>query len=228
MGKSVIHCISKAFNWNCLFLGLAMRRRLESCTQNQGHYAKCWNWNPFRFNSLFLPIGILFTRKIDIQNALACCHSNDTRQSLPRWIEKSTRLDWMHFPDISRTAICGMRWMGNCCGPSDQRLIISSLTNGIISADSVSTRPNPVMSCHWMRLCVDFAYSKKPVKRKTVFTVFYWPIIICLWIKTGMEKINFSVGEPFIYQKGEYLGQLVRFCKRQLKLESVTVISNGS
>ena len=43
-----------------------------------------------------------------------------------------------------------------------------------------------------------------------------------------MEKINFSGGEPFIHQKGKYVGELVRFCKRQLKLDSVTIVSNGS
>ena len=43
-----------------------------------------------------------------------------------------------------------------------------------------------------------------------------------------MEKINFSGGEPFITQKGRYLGQLVKFCKVELGLESVSIISNGS
>lgn len=43
-----------------------------------------------------------------------------------------------------------------------------------------------------------------------------------------MEKINFSGGEPFIHQKGRYLGQLVQFCKRELGLASVSIVSNGS
>ena len=47
-------------------------------------------------------------------------------------------------------------------------------------------------------------------------------------ISTGMEKINFSGGEPFIHQKGRYLGQLVQFCKRELGLASVSIVSNGS
>ena len=45
---------------------------------------------------------------------------------------------------------------------------------------------------------------------------------------TGMEKVNFSGGEPFIHQKGRYLGQLVRYCKVQLNLPSVSIVSNGS
>ena len=44
----------------------------------------------------------------------------------------------------------------------------------------------------------------------------------------GMEKINFSGGEPFIegYQ-GKFVGELVRYCKQELRL-SVSIVSNGS
>lgn len=41
-----------------------------------------------------------------------------------------------------------------------------------------------------------------------------------------MKKINFSGGEPFT--KDRFLGNLVRHCKEELKLESVTIVSNGS
>ena len=43
-----------------------------------------------------------------------------------------------------------------------------------------------------------------------------------------MEKVNFSGGEPFIKDKGRYLGELVRYCKEELCLPSVTIVSNGS
>lgn len=43
-----------------------------------------------------------------------------------------------------------------------------------------------------------------------------------------MEKINFSGGEPFLPQRGRHLGEMVKFCKKELKLPSVTIISNGS
>jgi len=43
-----------------------------------------------------------------------------------------------------------------------------------------------------------------------------------------MVKINFSGGEPFLPQKGNYVGELVKFCKQELKLPSVTIVSNGS
>lgn len=49
-----------------------------------------------------------------------------------------------------------------------------------------------------------------------------------LLVKAGMKKINFSGGEPFLVLRGEYIGQLVRFCKAEQGVESVTVVTNGS
>jgi len=43
-----------------------------------------------------------------------------------------------------------------------------------------------------------------------------------------MVKINFSGGEPFLPKRGSYVGELVKFCKQELELESVTIVSNGS
>jgi len=42
----------------------------------------------------------------------------------------------------------------------------------------------------------------------------------------GMEKLNFSGGEPFLHKKP--LGELVRYCKEDLRLASVSIVSNGS
>ena len=42
----------------------------------------------------------------------------------------------------------------------------------------------------------------------------------------GMKKINFSGGEPFLQPK--LLGEMVEFCAQVLKLESVSIVSNGS
>ncbi|NWI61507.1 RSAD2 protein, partial [Calyptomena viridis] len=46
--------------------------------------------------------------------------------------------------------------------------------------------------------------------------------------EAGMEKINFSGGEPFLHDRGEFIGKLVQFCKQELELPSVTIVSNGS
>lgn len=42
----------------------------------------------------------------------------------------------------------------------------------------------------------------------------------------GMRKINFAGGEPFLYQK--FLGQMIDFCKQDLHLESVSIVTNGT
>ena len=47
-------------------------------------------------------------------------------------------------------------------------------------------------------------------------------------VDAGMKKINFSGGEPFIVERGRYVGELVKFCKYEMRLESVTLVSNGS
>ncbi|XP_074942980.1 S-adenosylmethionine-dependent nucleotide dehydratase RSAD2 [Phalacrocorax aristotelis] len=46
--------------------------------------------------------------------------------------------------------------------------------------------------------------------------------------EAGMEKINFSGGEPFLQDRGEFVGKLVQFCKQELQLPSVSIVSNGS
>lgn len=51
---------------------------------------------------------------------------------------------------------------------------------------------------------------------------------MCPCVDTGMEKINFSGGEPFLHEKGDFLGKLVQFCKQDLQLPSVSIVSNGS
>jgi radical S-adenosyl methionine domain-containing protein 2 len=43
-----------------------------------------------------------------------------------------------------------------------------------------------------------------------------------------MVKINFSGGEPFLPGKGRFLGELVKYCKVELGLPSVSIVSNGS
>ncbi|KAF2456168.1 hypothetical protein BDY21DRAFT_386618 [Lineolata rhizophorae] len=42
----------------------------------------------------------------------------------------------------------------------------------------------------------------------------------------GMRKANFAGGEPSLYKP--YLGALTRYCKEELGLDSVTIITNGS
>ena len=47
-------------------------------------------------------------------------------------------------------------------------------------------------------------------------------------VQLSSNQVNFSGGEPFIIDKGNYLGEMVRFCKEDLDMDSVTVVTNGS
>lgn len=42
----------------------------------------------------------------------------------------------------------------------------------------------------------------------------------------GMQKLNLSGGEPFLYPK--LMGQMLAYCKEELGLQSVSIVSNGS
>lgn len=42
----------------------------------------------------------------------------------------------------------------------------------------------------------------------------------------GMRKINFAGGEPFLYKS--FLGEMIAFCKEELHLESLSIVTNGS
>src|SRR5256885_6736905 len=44
--------------------------------------------------------------------------------------------------------------------------------------------------------------------------------------EAGMRKINFAGGEPFLHPR--FLGSLIDYCKDELKLESVSIVTNGS
>ena len=46
--------------------------------------------------------------------------------------------------------------------------------------------------------------------------------------QAGMQKINFSGGEPFLHQRGKFVGELAKYCKKELAVSSVSIISNGS
>lgn len=44
--------------------------------------------------------------------------------------------------------------------------------------------------------------------------------------EAGMKKLNFACGEPFLYPK--FPGNLLRYGKVDLKIESISIVSNGS
>jgi radical S-adenosyl methionine domain-containing protein 2 len=44
--------------------------------------------------------------------------------------------------------------------------------------------------------------------------------------RAGMQKLNISRGELFLYPK--FLAAMMKFCKEELHLESVSIVTNGS
>ncbi|KAL0261709.1 hypothetical protein SLS55_003139 [Diplodia seriata] len=44
--------------------------------------------------------------------------------------------------------------------------------------------------------------------------------------EAGMRKLNIAGGEPFLYPR--LLTELLRYCKEELRIESVSIVSNGS
>lgn len=44
----------------------------------------------------------------------------------------------------------------------------------------------------------------------------------------GLAKINFAGGEPFYVKRGKYVGELLKYCKEELKIEICSVVTNGS
>ena len=50
--------------------------------------------------------------------------------------------------------------------------------------------------------------------------------VLRLLSEAGMKKLNISGGEPFLNPK--YIGEVFKFCKEELALESTSVVCNGS
>ncbi|KAM6221089.1 S-adenosylmethionine-dependent nucleotide dehydratase RSAD2 [Rhynchocyon petersi] len=97
-----------------------------------------------------------------------------------------------------------------------------------VEEEDLSTTPTSV-NYHFTRQCnykCGFCFH-------TAKTSFVLPLEeakrgLLLLKDAGMEKINFSGGEPFLHDRGDYLGKLVKFCKQELQLPSVSIVSNGS
>ncbi|XP_053564921.1 radical S-adenosyl methionine domain-containing protein 2 [Bombina bombina] len=108
------------------------------------------------------------------------------------------------------------------------RKIFSTKINPAVVEDQSNVTPTSV-NYHFTRQCnykCGFCFH-------TAKTSFVLPLEeakkgLSLLKAAGMEKINFSGGEPFLHDRGIFVGKLVQFCKEELKLPSVSIVSNGS
>ncbi|TSN67114.1 Radical S-adenosyl methionine domain-containing protein 2 [Bagarius yarrelli] len=109
------------------------------------------------------------------------------------------------------------------------QVIIQSKRPPLSSAAPVKVTTPSSVNYHFTRQCnykCGFCFH-------TAITSFVLPIEeakrgLRLLKEAGMKKINFSGGEPFLQQKGAFLGELVQYCKQELQLPSVSIVSNGS
>ncbi|XP_063771527.1 S-adenosylmethionine-dependent nucleotide dehydratase RSAD2 isoform X1 [Pseudophryne corroboree] len=103
-----------------------------------------------------------------------------------------------------------------------------SATRGKVTQDPGTVKPTSV-NYHFTRQCnykCGFCFH-------TAKTSFVLPIEeakkgLSMLKDAGMEKINFSGGEPFMQDRGHFVGKLVEYCKQDLQLPSVSIVSNGS
>ncbi|KAL7930791.1 radical SAM enzyme [Trichoderma chlorosporum] len=105
-------------------------------------------------------------------------------------------------------------------------LIVTVLS--LIAKSHIRSRQVPVsVNYHFSRKCnkeclfcfhtATTSHIEKPEDAKRGLT---------LLKQAGMKKINFTGGEPFLYPK--FLGEMIDFCKEYLRLESVSIVTNGS
>uniref|UniRef100_A0A8D2J8Z5 S-adenosylmethionine-dependent nucleotide dehydratase RSAD2 n=1 Tax=Varanus komodoensis TaxID=61221 RepID=A0A8D2J8Z5_VARKO len=103
--------------------------------------------------------------------------------------------------------------------------------SGAVAKESAATPPAVPLSVnyHFTRQCnYKCGFCFHTAKSSFVLPLEEAKRGLRLLQQAGMEKINFSGGEPFLQERGEFVGKLVQFCKQELKLPSVSIVSNGS
>ncbi|XP_043926482.1 radical S-adenosyl methionine domain-containing protein 2 [Protopterus annectens] len=123
---------------------------------------------------------------------------------------------------------CWFKWTQFCLSGTSRKVVTNP--DRIIEKNKDVERIVPLsVNYHFTRQCnykCGFCFH-------TAKTSFVLPLQVAkqglsLLKEAGMQKINFSGGEPFLHERGEFLGQLVKYCKEELKLPSVSIVSNGS
>ncbi|KAJ8288629.1 hypothetical protein COCON_G00012880 [Conger conger] len=97
------------------------------------------------------------------------------------------------------------------------------------AAEAVKTPTPTSVNYHFTRQCnYKCGFCFHTAKTSFVLPVEEAKRGLRLLKESGMEKINFSGGEPFLQERGDFVGKLVQFCKEDLQIPSVSIVSNGS
>lgn len=80
---------------------------------------------------------------------------------------------------------------------------------------------------HFTRKCnYECGFCFHTAKTSFVLPIEKMKIGLRILAENGMKKLNLSGGEPFLYP--HIVGPIIQYCKEELHLESVSIVSNGS
>lgn len=80
---------------------------------------------------------------------------------------------------------------------------------------------------HFTRICnYECGFCFHTAKSSNMVSLAQAKQVLQKLANSGMKKLNFAGGEPMLYP--EFVGKLAEYCKSELGLESVSIVSNGS
>jgi radical S-adenosyl methionine domain-containing protein 2 len=112
------------------------------------------------------------------------------------------------------------------CIPNDQSLLLSQSITTLPASATKSAGSAVSQICCSSRANLLIFCTVHTEKSSHVATEDEMKRGLKLLKEAGMKKINFAGGEPFLYPK--QLAMLCKYCKVDLGLESVSIISNGT
>ncbi|KAM3067004.1 hypothetical protein ACMFMG_011786 [Clarireedia jacksonii] len=107
-------------------------------------------------------------------------------------------------------------------------MVILLITILLQKGNSKPVSPVPIsVNYHFTRKCnYECGFCFHTAKTSYILSAEEAKRGLSLLKKAGMKKLNFAGGEPMMYPK--FVGELAKYCKTELGLESVSIVTNGS